>query len=279
MTNPPNSPLGFRGKTRLGLEPVRLLAIVGLLAVAPVSEAARINDLSVDAATYVGGDGDDAAGGADVAPDGTLLFGGRLPSHAPGGAPAVDILGGGDGAIVRYARDGRSALAVARLGDAVLDLESADDGRVAVAVDGLGLVLLEPGLTAAAWHDPLPDAARAAVGGDGAARRVAVLTTSKEIRVFDGDGAPVGDRSFTDSVVADVAVSPDGQRVVVTGYNNRTTSGGAPVQVPFMRAFDPTLTNLLWRAYDWTANQLVTEQDNSLADSRGVRVAFGEDGF
>ncbi|MEM8994419.1 MAG: hypothetical protein AAGF23_06455 [Acidobacteriota bacterium] len=279
MANHPNPPLGLRWEAPFRFGPATWLVALGFFAVAPASEAARVNDLSVDAATYVGGAGDDAAGGADVAPDGTLLFGGRLPGHTPGGAPSVDILGGGDGAVVRYARDGRSALAVARLGDAVLDLEAAEDGRVAVAAEGLGLVLLEPGLTAAAWRDPLPNAARAAVGGDGAALRVAVLTAGKDLRVFDGDGALVGERSFTDSAVADVAVAPDGQSVAVTGYNNRTTSGGAPVQIPFMRAFDPTLTTQLWRAYDWTANQLVTEQNNSLADSRGVRVAFGEDGF
>ncbi|MEM1178198.1 MAG: hypothetical protein AAGM22_07635 [Acidobacteriota bacterium] len=253
-----------------------LLMAVGALATA--AEAARINDLSVAAATYVGGDGNDAAGGVDVAPDGTLLFAGRLPDHTPGGAPSVDILGGGDGAVVRYAADGRTALRVARLGDGAVDLESTDDGRVAVGAEGLGLVLLDASLTGADWHDPLPDVVRVAAGGEGAALRVAALTSAKRVRVFDTDGMPVGERTFTDSVVADVTVAPDGATVVVTGYNNRNTGGGTPVQIPFLRAYEPTLTALQWRAYDWSADQLVDDQQSSLADSRGLRVAFGEDG-
>ena len=262
------------GRTPRGL----LMMAANLLMVVAVTHAARLDDLPVETATYLGGAGDDAAGGAGVAGDGTLLFGGTLPAHTPGGAPSTDLLGGGDGAVVRLSADGRQVIEVARLGSSILDLEVVGDHRVAVAAEGLGLVLIEAGLDAAAWHDPLDDPARVATGGTAAAPRVAVLTASKTVRVFDGDGGFLGERTFGDSEVADVAVSPDGGRVVVTGFNNRST-GGTPVQVPFLRAYDPTLAVELWRAYDWSAGQLVSEQDGSLADSRGVRVAFGEDGL
>ncbi|MEM9554782.1 MAG: hypothetical protein AAGC60_11020 [Acidobacteriota bacterium] len=268
-------------RSRPGSRPIRISACVALLALAlgaSPGDAARVDDLPVSAATYLGGALDDAAGGAAVAADGTLLVAARLPGHDPGGVASTDLLGGGDGALTRLDASGRQVLQTVRLGDALVDLDLAADGRVAVAAQGLGLVLLAADLGTVAWHDPLPDAVRVATGGDGTALSVAVLTAGRTVRVLDGAGGLRGTRSFGDSVVADVTVAPDGQRVVVTGFNNRTTSGGTPVQVPFVRAFDPTLTTQLWRAYDWTADQ-VAAQDNSLADCRGVRVAFGADDF
>ncbi|MEL7060414.1 MAG: hypothetical protein AAGN46_10350 [Acidobacteriota bacterium] len=251
----------------------RALAVCLLLtslAAAP-TPAARVNDLEVDSATYLGGPNDDAAGGIVLAPDGTVVVGGSWPGHAPG--DLVLLPGMADGGLVRLSADGRTTLDQFRIGDHVADVELASDGRFFAAVVGIGAVMVDAELDNADWIVPLGNVARAATGGTTAA----VLTDGGRVLTREIAGPGVGDRTFTDSVVADLAVSPDGETIVLTGYNNRSTNG-TPVQVPFLRAFDRTLTTERWTAYDWSAAQLVSEQDSSLADSRGVRVAFGADG-
>lgn len=267
--------------------PIHVLLVVGLIptvcAFAPVAasaQGAERNDLPVSSAGYLGGAGDDQVGAVAVAVDGTLLFAGALPGHSPGGVTAAPVLGGGDGVILRLSADGRTALSLSRIGSMVADMESAADGSVVIAARGQGMVRLASDLQTVVWTDgrPAGEPERVAVGGVGAEFRAAVLTSSKTVRVLDPSGSLQGSRTFTDSSVSDVAVSADGRQVVVTGFNNRSING-TPVQVPFIRAFNPTFGAPLWTAYDWTAGQLVTEQSNSLADSRGVRVAFGLDGM
>ncbi|MEM6793713.1 MAG: hypothetical protein AAF725_07000 [Acidobacteriota bacterium] len=238
------------------------------------ARAALINDVPASAATYLGGAGEDEAGGVAFALDGSLLVAATLPGHDPAGAPVTELLGGGDGALLRLASDGRQVLEIVRVGDGILDLEVTSGGRVALAAAGVGVVLLEPDLSLA-WFESLPSVVRVAVGGEGSGLRVAGLDSAGQARVLGAAGNLVGQRAFGDSEVADIAVAPDGQRVVVTGFNQRSPT----LQVPFLRAFDPTLAVQAWRAYDWTADQVLDEQQSSSSDSRGVRVAFGQDGL
>ncbi len=252
-----------------------VLAVLAVLVAAGASggtaAGASAQDFPVSAATYLGGAGDDDAAGVDLLPDGTVVVA-ATAAGLPPGIPTVAVAGGGAGVVLRLTSDGRRALGAVRVGTAVTDVEAGPDGRVAVAAQGVGPVVLDG--DALVWLAPLPTVARVARAADGT---VAALTSGKTVVVYDGAGTELGRRTFADSFVEDVAVDAATGLVFVTGYNNKNT-GQEPIQVAFVRAFTRDMAAQRWRNYDWAGSVGRAEQSPNVADSRGYRVAMGRDG-
>ncbi|NDJ52035.1 MAG: hypothetical protein GYB68_02995 [Chloroflexi bacterium] len=230
------------------------------------------DNLLVSTASYLGGSGDDSIQAVDIAPDGTVLVAGVLGGdYSPAGVTPTDLLGGGDGGILRIEGDGTDILSMARVPGSVQDLEINDSGAI-VACSGFGVAVFNSDVTAVTWEQGGSTVTRCGITSDGS---VAALS-DKTISVYDNAGAALGEFTLTDDVISDVAIDSTNQLVYAVGYNNAST-GGTPVQIPFLRAYDFTGTEQ-WKAYDWTADQLANDLDSSLADSRGVRITIGRDG-
>lgn len=252
--------------------------ISSLIVLAAAGHAFAFDTLS---ASYLGGSGADAGNAMDVAPDHTLVYGGLAPGHNPGGVTPVDLLGGGDGLLVRLDRTGKSVLSATRVGNGISDLQIGDDGRIVVAAQGVGPVVLSSDGGSALWNKPLPNISRVSVGRSGT---VAALVenggSNYDLYVYDPAGNQIGYRHFGDRMVNDVAVDDTNGQVIVTGFNNKTYMG-VPVQVPFNRAFTSDLATMNWKNYDWTGDQVGGSgdgtQNSSMADSRGYRVTMGRD--
>lgn len=228
--------------------------------------------LEPTAATYLGLGAGDAANAVDLAPDCTVVVGGRFEGTDFGQAPAV-VAGGTGGAVLRLDPRGQKVLKVVRLGTVVSDLEvRRDTGAVAVASDA-GVAVLEPGLGAAAWAvgDQGP-ASRVAVAGDGT---VAALF-GKTLRVYDASGALLFSKAFGDAAVNDVAVDAVSRRVFVTGFKQDDGYTCGQLQIAWVRAFDYRGAPA-WKAYDWDKTQ--AGDAGLCADTRGMRVAMGRDGY
>ena len=170
---------------------VVVLAVV-VLAVALVAATAAAQQQSrsdgpqharVVGATYINAAGieaDAGVGGVAVGPRGEIVFGGTVPGPDPEGARRTDLLGGGDGAIVRLERTGRRALSITRFDGRVRDLVVGDDGRIVAAVAGQGVLVLDREAERIIWRDEVSDARRVAVSASG---RVVMLGDNREVRV------------------------------------------------------------------------------------------------
>jgi fibronectin type 3 domain-containing protein len=221
------------------------------------------NNLDVSTATYLGGAGEDKANAVDVAPDGTLVLGGVMPGHNPGGATPVELLGGGDGVVVRFNRAGTEVLSVTRLGSSINDLEIDDSGRIVVCGD-FGVVLLNSTASEALWNANPGSGKRCAVGSDGTA---AVLLDDGTISVYDSNGGALGTWEVSGSAQNDIALDAASSQVFVTGYNQ--VSGN--LQLPRLRAWNYN-GELQWISYDFDSAPGLG------ADTRGERIAMGRDG-
>jgi len=248
------------------------------LGLAPQKSSALVTAWS----TYLGKGSSDAANAVDLAPDCSLLIGGSFSGSDFGKTPTV-FLGGSSGAVLRLEPTG-AVRAVARLGSAVADLEARvslressearrDSGTVAVAGD-FGLAVLAPDLESLLWSVGDQGAAsRVAIGSDGT---VAALF-GKAVRIYGATGKLLGTLTLSDSAVNDVAVDGRGQRVFVTGFAQRDGGPCSQLQVAWVRAYSYA-GSPLWKAYDWTHAQAAAA-NSSCADTRGVRLALGRDGW
>lgn len=219
------------------------------------------NNLAVSAATYLGGAGSDQASAVDVAPDSTIVLGGSMPGHNPGGVAPTNLLGGGNGVIIRFTRTGQAVLSISRIGSAVQDLEVRDDGSIVVCGD-FGVAVLNASADAVLWNANPGAAQRCAIGQDGT---VAVLADGSAY-VYNAGGSLVKNWSIG-GTENDIAVAAAQSSVIVTGYKQVNST----LQIPFIRAWTYDGTSR-WTSYDFP------DAPGLGADSRGERVAIGRDG-
>ena len=236
---------------------------------------ANAADVSFDTLTYLGGGGDDAGRGVGILSDYRVVYGGTA-TRTFDPSLSIDLLGGGGGVVSVFDATGRTLLSEARLGSAVNDLDVVGD-RIGVAAAGAGPTVLAADGRSVVWNDAtVTNAQRISVGTSG---NVAVLTASKQLRLYDPVGTLVNTRNFGDFELADVVVDDANGRVIVTGFNNKNT-GQEPIQVPFIRAFNQNVLSgaPAWVDYDWAGSVARNEQNANVADSRGVRLELGGDG-
>jgi hypothetical protein len=225
------------------------------------------NNLPVWTATYLGGSSADEANAVDVAPDGTVVLGGVMPGHNPGGVTPVELLGGGDGVVVRLDASGQSVLSITRIGGRVEDLEVDAEGRIGVCGD-FGVALLNASADSLVWSADPGNGSRCAVGSDGT---LAAIVGSSAY-VYDVGGSPHGNWSIGGSDQSDVAVYTPGGLVIATGYTQKSSN----LQVAFIRAWTYS-GSASWTSYDFSA--AAVDGQGLGADTRGRRVAVGRDGW
>ncbi len=128
---------------------MKLRIILGSLVIVSMVTA---QNFTVSTATYLGGSSSgDELNACDVAPDGTIVVGGRMPGHNPGGVTPVNLLGGGNGVVIRLNNTGTSVLSITRFGDTIQDLEVGPDGKIAVTWNA-GHGLLKADASAFIWY-------------------------------------------------------------------------------------------------------------------------------
>lgn len=232
--------------------------------------------LPVVSAGYLGGGGDDGAGGVLIAPDHRVIVGGTF-AEASWPVKVSELAEGGKGMVVCLDPAGQRIVSAARVGEEVLDVASDANGQIVLAAGASGVVVLDPAGGAVAWRDgEAGTVKRIAASEDG---MVVALTADKHVRLYDAKGKLVATRRFRDSYLNDVTIHGKHKLVIVTGFNNKRT-GREPAQVAFIRAFhiDRLNEKPVWVNYDWPGRVLRQEQDPNVADSRGYRVNIGEDG-
>lgn len=218
-------------------------------------------NIHVCTASYLGGRGADTAAAIELAADGTVVFAGNIPGENFGLTP-IELMGGGDAAIVRMSPTGGSLRSITRVGSTVADMELREgDGSIAI-VGSFGVALLSPDASALRWQSPLEGATRVSIGADGT---VAALRRGG-VSLFDAEGRALRSIAVTDTAVNDVAVYARGSLVIVTGFNQVS----ANLQWPFIRAYRYDGSEA-WQDYRFA------RADGLTSDTRGLRVAIGRD--
>ena len=232
------------------------------------------NNLDVSAATYLGGSDDDFTNAVDISADGNfVIVGGSLKNTNLGGEDN-QLLGGGDGTIVRYDSQTNQVVATTRLPGKVLDLEVSNNGDIAVAYEG-GIAVLNADATAVKWNKSLNNVSRIAISDGGKVGVVEDIEGAVDkAYLFDSNGQQLkewstnsGSRHFYDIAVTD----QEGGMVIATGYDQKS----ADLQVAFTQAWAYQGDNL-WKSYDFTNTEVSAQ--NLMADTRGTHVAIGRDG-
>ncbi|MEO1433302.1 MAG: hypothetical protein AAFV71_30390, partial [Cyanobacteria bacterium J06633_8] len=231
------------------------------------------NNLDISAATYLGGEEDDSTNAVDISLDGKFVFVGGSVKNANLGAEKTELLGGGDGTIIRYDSQTNQAVATTHLPGKVIDLEVSNNGDIAVAYEG-GIAVLNADATEVKWSQSLSRVMRIAISDTG---KVGVLQDSPgpdRAYLYDSDGERLKDwhtgktrRQFSDIAVTD----QNGGMVITTGYEQKTSI----LQVAFTQAWSYEGEDV-WKNYDFDDEDIYAE--NLMADTRGQRVAIGRDG-
>ncbi len=232
------------------------------------------NNLDVSAATYLGGSDDDFTNAVDISADGNfVIVGGSLKNTNLGGEEN-QLLGGGDGTIVRYNSQTNQVVTTTRLPGKILDLEVSKNGDIAVAYEG-GIAVLNADATAVKWNKSLSNVSRIAISDGGKVGVVEDIDgAADKAYLFDSNGQQLkdwntnsGSRHFYDIAVTD----QEGGMVIATGYEQKS----ANLQVAFTQAWSYQGDNL-WKSYDFTNAEVSAE--SLMADTRGTHVAIGRDG-
>jgi hypothetical protein len=227
--------------------------------------ATLYNNFPASKATYYGGSGADTITAVD-ANNNSFFVAGKGPNYAPSG---VTPSGSGEGLLTRYNLDGTPAAAV-RLSSEILDMEANSTGQVVVCGSfGISLFDANDLSTPLFSNEIIGTVSRCAVGDDGTSAGI----SGNSIYVFNLVGTQVGNwnsgassRSFND-----VAVHSESQTVIEAGQNQAAGN----LQVAFFKG--RTFTgDIKWTNYDFSASEVFDA--NLGADSRGERVAIGEDG-
>jgi hypothetical protein len=248
-------------------------------------------------ASYLsGGTNHDRGEAVDIAPDGTVVWAGTLTVTNYGRTP-VELLGGGDGAVLRLNTNGTEVLSITRLGARVDDMEvDRQTGNLAVigatvsgATTNCFLGVLNPDATAFVWQTWLTPSGGGASDSDDPGRRVAMASDGtvaalhgKHLSVFAADGTLIGTRSHGNSFVNDVAIDATTKSVFLCGFDNKNLPGdnacpGCPVQVAFLYSY--AYTNWTgaaqWINWGWPGSAL----NGNEADARAYRLCLGRDGY
>ncbi|RRR67915.1 MAG: hypothetical protein EI684_18275 [Candidatus Viridilinea halotolerans] len=220
--------------------------------------------LAVQAASHLGGAGDDLAAGVAIAPDGSVIVAGTLPGYQPPGVSPTTLLNGTNGWLLRLAPTGQLRSAT-RLGANITGLAMSPAGLL-VACGDFGLAALPPEATSLHWHHALGQGRRCAVGTDGSS----ALLVGNEVAVFSADGTAQGRWSAGVGTTNDLVVDSAHEQVIVTGFKQVNNN----LQIPFIRAYSYT-GMLRWQSYDFAADT----PNVGTADTRGERLALGQDGM
>lgn len=231
--------------------------------------------LNSEAATYLGSGTADSVNAVEIAADCSVLVAGKLGALAGVSAPQPLVQGvaSSTGLLVEAIYEGRAIRRQRNFGTVINDLSTNATRDVLIGGDA-GLVRLGANLQTVLWSKTsLGAATRVALANDG----TAAALFGKTLRVFDAQGNELGSRSFGDSAVNDVAI--DGSTVYVTGLAQRDGGACSQLQVAWVRAYPRNAVGGAerWKAWDWTHAQ-AAGTDSSCADTRGIRVAIGNDG-
>ena len=230
------------------------------------------NNLDISAATYLGGSEDDFTDAVDISLDGNfVIVGGSLKNTNLEGKE-TEILGGGDGTIVRYDSQTNQAINTTRLPGRVLDLQVSNNGDLAVAYEG-GIAVLNADATEVKWDKSLSDVSRIAISDNGKVGVVRDIRGGDRAYLFDSNGEELQEwNTNSNRQLNDIAVTDrDGGMVIATGYEQKASN----LQVAFTQAWSYEGKNL-WKNYDFDSQDI--QKENLGADTRGKRVAIGRDG-
>ncbi|MBD3319547.1 MAG: hypothetical protein GF350_00455 [Chitinivibrionales bacterium] len=275
-------------------------------------------DFAANTAGYIGGTSDDAINAVDVAASGIIVLGGKLPDYAPAGITPVELLGGGDGVVIRMSSDGAAVLSMTRIGGCVYDLEIGPEGRIAVCGDfGTGVLLpdasdfvwaktdIEKGTLDAHTGSFFGDFAsasvnmryrralsRVSIGVDGT---VATMQQPQKyydlqgnirpapycwVYIYDSGGDLLGSFTADDKYSEDICVDGANQLVIHAGWNPKHHDWGSVQNHPIHVPF--------MRAHDYSGQVQWADYDwealdcyeqNHFADSRVSEVVIGADGY
>ncbi len=231
------------------------------------------NNLDVSAATYLGGKDNDSTNAVDISLDGKFVIVGGSLKNANLGATETQLLGGGDGTIVRYNAKTNEVVATTRLPGKVLDLEISNSGDIAVAYEG-GIAVLNADATEVKWSKSINDVARIAISDTGKVGVVRDRNGDDRAYLFDSNGEQLQKWSTNSSrrQFRDIAVTDqNGGMVITTGFEQKT----GILQVAFTEALSYEGESV-WKNYDFDDKDIYKE--NLMADTRGQRVAIGRDG-
>lgn len=230
-------------------------------------------DLPVATATYIGGPTADRGDSVDIAPDGTVVWAGKVEGN-DFGLTATPLLGGGTGVVLRLAADGSQVLSVSRIGAEVLEARVNQTDGTIVVCGAFGIAVLDADAGSVLWsNSAVGSVIRVAIAADGT---VAALKgpQSSVVTIFDSRGNQIGTTSpnpvwFT----RDVALDAGTQQFFISGDYNTKLPSGLPVRIAYLRAYsyDGTFT---WQNYAYGGGQLTGYE----ADTIGDRVSMGRDG-
>ncbi len=227
------------------------------------------DNLEVCTQTYVSGPGDDGPGSVELAPDGSVVYGGTIAENDFGLEPVA--LPGGSGAVLRLSADGRTALSLTRVGQDVAEIAiSPEDGHIA-AVGSFGLTVLDALGSTIVFEKSVGESQHVASGEDGS---IAVLS-DKHVSVFDKGGSSLGEFDVDASQVTDLAIDSQRGRVLVTGFKQDDGAPCTQLQIPYIRAYSYSGV-IEWKNYDWNRTEVGAVDE--CADSRGSAIRFGRDG-
>lgn len=219
-------------------------------------------------AGYLGSRQDDTLVAAGFTPTGELVLAGNVPALT--GAPETIIPGGGSGALIRIAADGRTISGVVRVAATLNHAALASDGSV-VACGPDGVIVLEPDLATVRWRATPGTVVRCALAADGWV--AALQADEKTVLVYPPTGSTPLVIPVAGTRVNDIALDATIGLVVATGY----TQAASDLKVAFLRAYRFSDGNLVWQRYGFGAAAV---KDAGLsADSEGRRVTFGADGM
>ncbi|MGB6300091.1 MAG: DUF4114 domain-containing protein [Rivularia sp. (in: cyanobacteria)] len=232
------------------------------------------NNLDVSAATYLGGADDDFTNAVDISVDGNfVIVGGSLKNTNFGGAE-FEVLGGGDGSIVRYDSQTNEVVATTRLPGKVLDLEVSKNGDIAVAYEG-GIAVLNADATEVKWDKSLSNASRIAISDSGTVGVIEDIdNASDKAYLFDSEGKEKQqwDTGSSGRHFYDIAVTDQNKGMVIaTGYEQKADL----LQVAFTEALSYGGEDR-WKNYDFNAGEI--QGEGLTADTRGTHVSIGRDG-
>jgi len=218
------------------------------------------NNLTVNSASFLGGNGDDSGNAVEIAPDRTIVIGGNFD------LTPTQSLAEGQGTVIRLDATGQTRLSVTQVGSDVEDLDlNRNNGNITVVGD-FGVKTLNSDASQVLWSDNPGSAQRVAVAQQG---QVAVLA-GNQVTVYDSQGASIREFNVAGNQIADVAIDSNTSSVFVTGYQQVS----ANLQLPILRSYSYT-GEINWENYNFSANE-ATSQDLG-ADTRGLRVAIGQD--
>ena len=228
--------------------------------------------LDSQTATHFGTGNTDTVAAVEIAADCSVLVAGRIGAldGATAPQPLVQGVTSSTGIFAELIYDGRAVRRQRSFGTIINDLSTNATGDVLIGGDA-GLVRLSANLHTVAWSQTsLGAASRVALGNDG----TAAALFGKTLRIFDAQGNELANRTYGDSAVNDLAV--DNAGVYVTGFAQRDGGPCSQLQVAWIRAYTKTGTER-WKAWDWTHAEAAAT-DSSCADTRGMRIAVGQDG-